>query len=192
MPNFTKNAIKEAFIKLLNERPLKQITVRDIVEECGINRNSFYYHFSDIPTLLEEIIMEEARRIIAQYPSIDSIETCLLAVVEFAHANKRAIFHIYNSANRNIYEQYLWQVCDEIVTAYADTLAGDKQLRDSDRELIIRYYKCVCYGLTSEWLRTGMHSDIKQDLHRICELKKGMAEEMIRRSCEDAAHASES
>ena len=41
MPNFTKTAIKQAFLKLLNERPLKQITVRDIVEECGINRNSF-------------------------------------------------------------------------------------------------------------------------------------------------------
>ena len=41
MPNFTQNAIKQAFIKLLDERPLKQITVKDIVEECGINRNSF-------------------------------------------------------------------------------------------------------------------------------------------------------
>ena len=191
MPNFTKNAIKEAFIKLLNERPLKQITVRDIVEECGINRNSFYYHFADIPTLLEEIVMEEARRIIAQYPSIDSIETCLLAVVEFAHANKRAIFHIYHSANRDIYERYLWQVCDEIVTAYTDSLVGSSPLRSSDRELIIRYYKCVCFGLTSEWLRTGMHSDIKHDLHRICELKKGMAEEMIARSRTDSSLCSD-
>ena len=185
MPNFTKNAIKEAFIRLLNERPLKQITVRDIVEECGINRNSFYYHFSDIPTLLEEIIMEAAKRIISQYPNLDSIEDCLLAVIEFAHENKRAIFHIYNSANRDIYEQYLWQVCEEIVTAYTDSLVGDRPLRPADRELIIRYYKCVCFGLTSEWLRTGMHSDIKQDLHRICELKTGMAEEMIARSREE-------
>ena len=118
MPNFTKTAIKQAFLKLLNERPLKQITVRDIVEECGINRNSFYYHFSDIPTLLEEIIMENARDIISQYPNVDSIETCLLAVVEFAHQNKRAILHIYNSVNRTIYEQYLWQVCEEIVKRY--------------------------------------------------------------------------
>ena len=190
MANFTKQAIKEAFIRLLNDRPLKQITVRDIVEECGINRNSFYYHFSDIPTLLEEIIMEEARRIIAQYPSIDSIESCLLTVVEFACANKRAIFHIYNSANRAIYEQYLWQVCDEIVSAYTDTLAGSESLRPDDRELIVRYYKCVCFGLTSEWLRTGMQTDIKRDLHRICELKKGMAEEMIERSRADAQNDS--
>lgn len=181
MPNFTKAAIKQSFIKLLNERPLKQITVRDIVDDCGINRNSFYYHFSDIPTLLEEIIMEEARRIISEYPNIDSIETCLLAVVEFARQNKRAIFHIYHSVNRTIYEQYLWQVCEEIVKVYLKTLMREAALSEEDTELIIRFYKCVCFGLTSEWLRTGMHSDITSDLHRICELKKGMVEEMIAR-----------
>ena len=69
MPNFTKMAIKATFIKLLNEKPLSQITVKDIVETCGVNRNSFYYHFQDIPALIEEIVTEEADRIIAQYPS---------------------------------------------------------------------------------------------------------------------------
>ena len=75
MANFTEKAIKATFIKLLNEKPLSQITVKDIVKECGINRNSFYYHFQDITTLIEGIIIEEADRIISEYPSIDSIET---------------------------------------------------------------------------------------------------------------------
>ena len=38
MPNFTKRAIKEAFVALLDERPLNKITVKDVVEACGINR----------------------------------------------------------------------------------------------------------------------------------------------------------
>ena len=49
MPTFTKAAIKATFISLLNKKPLNKITVKEIVEECGINRNSFYYHFDDIP-----------------------------------------------------------------------------------------------------------------------------------------------
>ena len=47
MPNFTQNAIKASFLKLLGQRPLNQITVKDIVEDCGVNRNSFYYHFDN-------------------------------------------------------------------------------------------------------------------------------------------------
>ena len=59
MAAFTERAIKESFLKLLMERPLSQITVKDIVSDCGVNRNTFYYHFEDIPELLEQIIMEE-------------------------------------------------------------------------------------------------------------------------------------
>mgnify|MGYP004536692755 len=41
MSAYTKQAIKNSFLKLLNERPLSQVTVKAIVEDCGINRNTF-------------------------------------------------------------------------------------------------------------------------------------------------------
>ena len=41
--SLTKKAIQHAFVKLLNEQPLNKISVKDITDECGINRNSFYY-----------------------------------------------------------------------------------------------------------------------------------------------------
>ena len=43
MANFTKKAIRDSLVKLLNEKPLSKITVRDIVDDCGVNRNTFYY-----------------------------------------------------------------------------------------------------------------------------------------------------
>ena len=60
MPSFTRRAIMESFLKLLDARPLNKITIKDIVEECGINRNTFYYHFQDIPDLIEAIAKEES------------------------------------------------------------------------------------------------------------------------------------
>ena len=42
MSQLTKKAIMESFVKLLNERALDKIKVKDIVEDCGINRNTFY------------------------------------------------------------------------------------------------------------------------------------------------------
>ena len=84
MANFTRRAIKETFTALLEERPLNDITVKDIVERCGINRNSFYYHYQDLPALIEEIIKEDAEAIIRAYPSVTSIVEGFDAVVEFA------------------------------------------------------------------------------------------------------------
>ena len=64
MASFTRKAIMESFIKLHNEKPLSKITVKEIVDDCGINRDSFYCHFQDIPYLVEEMLQEEADRLI--------------------------------------------------------------------------------------------------------------------------------
>lgn len=45
MSAYTKQAIKNSFLKLLNDRPLNQVTVKAIVEDCGINRNTFLLSF---------------------------------------------------------------------------------------------------------------------------------------------------
>ncbi len=182
MPNFTRKAIQEAFITLLNERPLKQITVKDIVDTCGINRNTFYYHFADIPTLLQEIITEDAENIIETYPTLDSVEQCLGVALQFAIKNKRAVLHIYNSVSRHVYEQYLMQVCDYVITTYCNTLFGDKKIRDADKALIINLYKCTCFGIVIDWMASGMRTDILNDLHRVCELQRGTLETMIDRA----------
>lgn len=55
MPSFTKRAIIESFLRLVGKKPLDKITVRDLVDDCGINRNTFYYYFQDIYAVMEEI-----------------------------------------------------------------------------------------------------------------------------------------
>ncbi len=61
MSDLTKRAIKTSFLKLLNAKMLDKITVKDIVEDCGINRNTFYYHFEDVYALLQEIFEDETK-----------------------------------------------------------------------------------------------------------------------------------
>jgi len=184
MANFTKKAIKDTFIKLLSDRPLSQITVKDIVEACGINRNSFYYHYHDIPSLIEEIIMEEADRIILEYKTFDSLEMGFNAAIDFAKKNRRAILHIFKSVNRDIFEQYLWKVCDYIVVSFYKNLFAEKPISEDDRDVIIEFYKAQCFGMVIDWLRNGMKEDVHHKIHRICELQKGMIEEMVNRCVE--------
>lgn len=183
MANFTKKAIRNSFVKLLNERPLNQITIRDIVDDCGVNRNTFYYYFQDLPQLLEVIVEEDAQRIIKEYSSIGSIEECMNAIISFALENRKAVMHIYHSTNRDIYERYQWKVCKYAVTVYIDNILSGRVVDEQDRKLIIDYLKCVSFGLIIGWLEEGMNSDIQLRLHRLCELRQGDFECMIAR-CE--------
>lgn len=185
MADFTRKAIRNSFIKLLNEKPLKQITVRDIVDDCGVNRNTFYYHFQDIPQLVETIVKEDADRMIQEHPAVGSLEDCLEALIGFALQNKKAVLHIYRSVNRDLYEQYQWRVCEHIVTTYIDEIVEGRKVTETDRRLLIEYVKCVCFGLVIGWLENGMQADIQADAHRLCELKQGDLEQMIDR-CEES------
>ena len=54
----TKSLIKEAFVKLLEEKDFKYITIKDITTKATINRATFYAHYLDKYLLLEELVID--------------------------------------------------------------------------------------------------------------------------------------
>ena len=180
MANFTRRAIKETFLKLLNERPLNQITVKDIVEDCGINRNSFYYHFEDLPALVEEIFGEQVQNLIQKHPTIGSVEECADAVIELVMENKRAVYHIYNSLSRDVFERDLMDACQYIVATYLKAEFAEKPISGEDLDVLIRFHKCACFGAVIDWLNGGMKDDIAGYFRRICAMQKGWLELLVR------------
>lgn len=181
MPNFTRKAIQETFISLLNERPLKQITVKDIVDACGINRNTFYYHFADIPALLEAIIKEETDHVISGHSDVTSFEECLTIGVQYILKNRRAMLHIHNSVNREIMERSLMRLCEYMVRTYLRTAFGELSIVKEDLEALVTAYKCQAFGLLIDWMNSGLNDDFENTLLRLCELRKGTIDEMIAR-----------
>ena len=120
----------------LTERPLSQITVKDIVTDCGINRNTFYYYFEDVPKLIETVVEEDAAAIIRTYPTVDNFGDCLQAVLDTALSKKRAVLHIYHSVNRNIYEMYLWKVCDYAIETYLSAVLKGHKIKENDLNIM--------------------------------------------------------
>ncbi|CAG7608854.1 TetR/AcrR family transcriptional regulator [Leucobacter soli] len=61
--------LEAAFFDALREMPFDRITVSNIVKRAGLNRNSFYYHFSDLEDLahsaVQRILVPEIPQLIA-------------------------------------------------------------------------------------------------------------------------------
>ena len=72
MSDNTKSLLAEAFRQLMKEKPLNKIRVHDLTEKCGINRQSFYYHYKDIYDLLEDMVKNEILDAIGEYHTIDN------------------------------------------------------------------------------------------------------------------------
>ena len=47
MPLTTKRALATSLKNMLSKKTLEKITVKDIVDDCSLNRQTFYYHFHE-------------------------------------------------------------------------------------------------------------------------------------------------
>lgn len=95
--NRTKKVISDVFWQLLEEKPYSKITVQNIVERCQISRNSFYYHFQDIPALVEYSIQEWTEQVIKNNCDFGSPSKCIILIAQEIVKRKAAFIHIYRS-----------------------------------------------------------------------------------------------
>ena len=130
--------------------------------------------------------MDDADRLIAEYSDVASLEECLMAVTRFARENKRVVLHVYRSARRDLFEQYLCRVCHDVVASYSagvyENLPKGKAIAEDDKELMIRYYQCELFGQIVLWLESDMKYDIQKQFSRLLELRRGFGIEMVHRS----------
>ena len=51
----TKERLKRALLDLLAERGLDEISISEVCDKAGVNRNTIYSHYLSVKELLEEI-----------------------------------------------------------------------------------------------------------------------------------------
>ena len=171
MSNLTKKALRETMIKALNERPLDKIKVKELVEECGVNRNTFYYHYKDIYELLADIFETETEAIAEDFQDEDDDwERIFIESSRFALENKKMIFNVYNSISRETLERYLYNVSTHSVARYVNKQAVGMNVSERDKELIILFYKHAVVGIILEWLQRRMKDEPEAVISRLLRL----------------------
>lgn len=66
-PSETKIQMAQSLKKFIKGRPFSKITVQDIVADCNINRNTFYYHFENTYDLLSFVYEQEVKNIVDSF-----------------------------------------------------------------------------------------------------------------------------
>lgn len=183
MARQTKHAIRQAFLDLLNEYPLDKISVKDIAEKSAVNRNTFYYYYEDIYALVEEIFEEETELFLEKLHDYNSWPEAFREATRFACTNRRAIYHLYNSANRHILEHYYHKVSMAAMTSYVRSQAEGLPVTEEDIHVLAEFYAAALGGMTINWLRGGMRGDMDDYIDRLGYLLDGHIRHALERSC---------
>lgn len=173
MRSTTANDIKKVFLQLLNEKPFDKITVREITETCGINRNTFYYYFQDVYDLLESVLDSASKEALSRNIEYDSWEEGFIKSTEFARENRRAIYHIYKSAKREKLDKYLNDIAERVMTEAIKKQTEGLEVCENDVRLVVTFYKHALVGCVTEWLDEGMKGTPVEDIRRLGELLEG-------------------
>ena len=65
--------------------------------------------------------------------------------------------------------------------SYAKKVFKNKNIDEFDKKILMKYFKCECFGQVMVWMGQGMKEDISASLNRLLELRRGMTEELVNR-----------
>ena len=171
--NRTKKIISDVFWELLEEKPYSKITVQNIVERCQISRNSFYYHFQDIPALVEYSIQEWTEQVIKNNCDFGSPSKCIILIAREIVKRKAAFIHIYRSTCGESLIRHMNQIGSHIVQSYIGAATKNVNVSEEDKAVFSRYYKCIFTGTVLDWLDTGASYDLIAFCEKICDSFEG-------------------
>lgn len=180
--NYTKNLIKQEFIKLLNKKSLHNITVTEIAKQCKIERKTFYYHYENLPQLVKEIFDEELEDVIKEFNETLSWEESFISAAKFILENKKVVKHMYESDYKIELEKYIFSISGEIMKKYVRRVAKDTKAQEIDIKLIAYFYQCALSSSLVEWVATDMKTDPKLVTRRLGKLMDGNILESLKRS----------
>ena len=186
MAKQTQKFMMSTFMQLLEGESLDKITVRDIVEECEINRNTFYYHYSDIYDLLDDVFRVETEKFMSE--DVDENTTFgeeYERAARFVLKYKKAILHIYDSKKRDVLQNYLETLAFSFISRFVKKEADGYGLPDEDIDYITGFYTHPIVGNTLGWIKRKLPSGQEKFIARTAGTFNATVKDMIRQCLEE-------
>ena len=167
MAKFTRQAIMYSLLKLLQEKSIDKISVKDICELCEINRNTFYYYYSDIYQVLEELLKFETEKSLKEDQKYESFYEDFLKRYHLIIEYKKAVYNLYNSKNRDLILKYFQDITEDFVEKYVYKEVKGKKLLPEDIKFIIDFYSSSMIGNIFRWMHKGMQEKQEQLIYKL-------------------------
>ena len=126
MASTTKESLGAALKQMLTVKPIDKITVKDLVEICGVNRQTFYYHFDDVYDLLEWVFEEDANRVLPSEVVYEHWRDDVMMFFKYLADNSVFALNIYNSNSRIYMLRYFKRRLQGCIRSFAIIVSEGK------------------------------------------------------------------
>ncbi len=163
----TKMLIRKAFTDLLRQKPVQSISVKELCDRAGINRGTFYTHYSDILDLYEKMksdMLSDFKKSLDPLLDAEGEELTSLKVT-------KGVFQCLKE-NADICTVTLGPYGDREFASCLINLGRERCIETyssffsgATRKQIEFFYAFVssgCIGLLQKWIADGMSSSVEE------------------------------
>lgn len=158
----TRTLLKNALVKLMQERHISKISVRSLCEVADINRSTFYVHYTDPYDLLSKVEQEVLENLNKYLEKQDFNYTCpisvqvLTRILDYFKENVE-LFKALLSKNCDFaFQKDILELAHVISSQIPQTLDAKKQ------EYIKTFCLAGAISILQKWLQEGMEDSSQQ------------------------------
>jgi len=181
----TKQVLGDALKEILKEKPFDRVTVKELVEKCGYNRQTFYYHFYDVDDLLAWVFEQDANKVLPETIETDIVKEgwrdCVTTYFNYLYENSSMVLNVYNSNKKSYMLNYFKTRIRGCVQPFANITSANTNISWENMEFVVDFYTNTVVGLITMWLEAGMVMPSIYTEERCLKALDGSVENLIAR-----------
>ena len=187
----TKKALADGLKAMMRTKPFDKISVADITKSCGLNRQTFYYHFQDKFDLVNWIYYNELIMRVAEGLSYENWNTRIAEILEFMREDRSFYQTTLRQSGNNGFQEYLFRVVRELLVDIIRRMAGELPVETVNLNFLAEFFTYGIVGMIVQWAQKGMiesPQELSKSLKKLVnEIKQLAAERYFQQNAEGDA-----
>ena len=159
----TKIILANSLRNLMKKKPVDKIKIREIVEDCDLNRQTFYYHFQDMYALIEWMYRYDGQQIIGETFDGQNVLKTTRAFLEYVEEHREEIISVLESKAQVYFSNFLKEgigvCCDIVIDKYSKNMKITREYKS----FLSIYYTSAVLGVALDWIKKGDSSRLTSD-----------------------------
>lgn len=160
----TKLMLAESLRNLMRKKPLDKIKIHEIVDACGVNRQTFYYHFQDIYALVEWMYQHDAVELIeknnkaflkGELGTEDDWDRVINDLFNYIEEHRNEILSVINSRAMVYFSNFVYDGLKSGIRRIVDIKSTDLDVDEYYKNFISNFYAIAFGGMVQSWIKTS-------------------------------------
>lgn len=151
----TMNLLADSCKKLLKEKDLNKITINELSAECGVNRQTFYYHFHDIYDLCSYMIERDFNDLFSNHAETYDWKEIMLKLAEYLQENRSMYMKLLNSVGYTYVSSFMYSHVYPYIKSFIDSFLRGKKVDHKYVDFLYGFYTASFRGCIMQWILDG-------------------------------------